>query len=83
MDQAMEQTPQQTTDPGGRVVQISVSDGGVPKQPVATAHVTAAGIVGDRQRNLKYHGGPDRALCLWSLEVIKALQQENHHSENQ
>ena len=78
MDQAMEQTPQQTTDPGGRVVQISVSDGGVPKQPVATAHVTAAGIVGDRQRNLKYHDGPDRALCLWSLEVIKALQQENH-----
>jgi MOSC domain-containing protein YiiM len=74
----MEQTNQPTTDQSGRVVQINVSDGGVPKQPVATAHVTVAGIVGDRQRNLKYHGGPDRALCLWSLEVIEALQQESH-----
>jgi MOSC domain-containing protein YiiM len=36
------------------------------------------GIAGDRQKNLKYHGGLDRALCLWSLEVIETLQQEGH-----
>lgn len=62
----------------GRVVQINVSDGGVPKLPVPLAQVTALGIVGDRQQNLKYHGGPDRALCLWSLEVIETLQSEGH-----
>lgn len=60
------------------VVQISVSDGGVPKQPVNQAEVTLQGLVGDRQRNLKFHGGPDRAVCLWSLEIIQALQQEGH-----
>ncbi|PZV07301.1 MAG: hypothetical protein DCF21_21870 [Leptolyngbya sp.] len=34
---------------------------------MASAPVTAQGIVGDRQKTLKYHGGPDRALGLWSL----------------
>jgi MOSC domain-containing protein YiiM len=33
---------------------------------------------GDCQRNLKYHGGPDRALCLYSLELIEALAAEGH-----
>ncbi|NJL47235.1 MAG: MOSC domain-containing protein [Leptolyngbyaceae cyanobacterium SM2_5_2] len=61
-----------------RIVQINLSDGGVPKQPIAQAQIMVAGLVGDRQRNLKYHGGPNRALCLWSLEVITTLQQEGH-----
>jgi MOSC domain-containing protein YiiM len=62
----------------GYIVQINVSQGGVPKTPVPTATVTSDGIEGDRQKNLKYHGGPDRALCLWSLDVIQTLQQEGH-----
>jgi MOSC domain-containing protein YiiM len=62
----------------GHIVQINISQGGVPKLPVTTAEVTVAGLVGDRQKNLKYHGGPDRAICLWALEVIEALQQEGH-----
>lgn len=62
----------------GRVAQINVSPGGVPKLPVPAGEVTMAGLGGDRQRNLKFHGGPDRALCLWSLEVIELLQQEGH-----
>ena len=68
---------------GGRpsyahVHQISVSDGGVPKKPVGDAHVTVQGVEGDRQRNVKVHGGPDRAVCLYSLEVIERLQDEGH-----
>lgn len=35
-------------------------------------------MAGDCQRNLKYHGGPDRALCLYSLERIEALAAEGH-----
>jgi len=62
----------------GRIIQINVSQGGVPKTSIPTARVTSDGIEGDRQKNLKYHGGPDRALCLWSLEVIQTLQQEGH-----
>lgn len=58
--------------------QISVSDGGVPKLPVPEARITVDGVVGDRQRNREVHGGVDRAVCLFSLEVIEALQAEGH-----
>jgi MOSC domain-containing protein YiiM len=65
----------------GRLVQINVSAGGVPKRPVPAARVTRAGIEGDRHRNARLHGGPDRALCLFSLEQIEALRAEGHPVE--
>ena len=40
--------------------------------------ITEDGLDGDRQRNLQYHGGRDRAIVLFSLDVIHALQQEGH-----
>ena len=64
--------------PGPYLHQISISDGGVPKLPVAEARLTVNGVAGDRQRNLQAHGGVDRAICLFSLEVIDALQAEGH-----
>jgi MOSC domain-containing protein YiiM len=69
--------------PSGRppyphVHRINVSDGGVPKHPLLEAKVSKGGIEGDRQRNLKIHGGPDRAVCLFSLELIERLQDEGH-----
>jgi len=36
------------------------------------------GVSGDAQRNREHHGGPDRALCLFSMERIRALQAEGH-----
>jgi MOSC domain-containing protein YiiM len=36
------------------------------------------GVAGDAQRDREYHGGPDRALCLFSMELIRALQAEGH-----
>lgn len=64
--------------PTARIFQINASDGGVPKLPVLRAEVTADGLTADRQANLKHHGGPDRALCLYSLERILDLQAEGH-----
>ncbi len=66
--------------PGGQgyIYQLNCSDGGVPKLPVEEAQLTPTGLVGDRQRYLTIHGGPQRALCLYSLEVIQALQAEGH-----
>lgn len=61
-----------------RIFQINVSNGGVPKLAVQHADVTSLGITTDRQRNLRHHGGPDRALCLYTLENILALQEEGH-----
>jgi MOSC domain-containing protein YiiM len=61
-----------------RIHQINISDGGVPKLSVPQARITKSGVEGDRQRSLLFHGGPDRAVCLFSLEVIEALQAEGH-----
>ena len=61
-----------------RIAQISVSSGGVPKRAVPSARVTTLGLEGDLQRNREFHGGPERALCLFSLERIRALQAEGH-----
>ncbi len=60
------------------VHQINVSDGGVPKLPVPEAYITVQGVAGDRQRSPEFHGGPDRAVCLYALEVIESLRVEGH-----
>jgi len=62
----------------GRLESINTSRGGVPKTSVFEALVTAHGLDGDRQRDLRYHGGPDRAVVLFSLDAIRALQREGH-----
>jgi MOSC domain-containing protein YiiM len=62
----------------GVIVSINVSRGGLPKLPVASASVSARGLDGDAQRDLRHHGGPDRALCLYAIERIEALQREGH-----
>ena len=63
----------------GHIVQISVSQGGVPKLAISEAEVTTTGLVGDKHKNPKIHGGPEKAVCLWSLEVIATLRQEGHN----
>ncbi len=60
------------------VSSINVSDGGVPKQPRSSAWVDANGVEGDRQRDLRYHGGPNRAVALYSLDLMERLQDEGH-----
>jgi MOSC domain-containing protein YiiM len=62
----------------GIVQSINVSDGGVPKTPKPWAHIRATGVEGDRQENRWLHGGPDRAVCVYSAELIEALQGEGH-----
>jgi MOSC domain-containing protein YiiM len=62
----------------GVIVGLQRSDGGVPKLAVPAAHVTRAGMMGDRQRDLQHHGGPDRALCLYSMDRIESLNAEGH-----
>ena len=53
-------------------------NGGVPKLPVERVEIHAGGVVGDLQRNKKFHGGPMRAVCLYSLERIELLREEGH-----
>lgn len=62
----------------GTLVAINISRGGVPKRPLDVCSVSQKGLEGDRQRDLRYHGGPDRAVCLFSEDLIAALQGEGH-----
>ena len=56
------------------LMQINISDGGMPKLPVPEARVTVSGVAGDRQRNKVFHGGPNRAVCLYSEELYEWLR---------
>ena len=62
----------------GVVHAINISNGGVPKLPRPACFITVDGLEGDRQRDLRYHGGPERAVCLYSLDLIEALRAEGH-----
>lgn len=65
------------TELTGRVVSINRSRGGVPKLAVPEVFVGVNGLEGDSHVYHR-HGGPDKAVCLYSLEVIEALQREGH-----
>jgi len=65
----------------GRVLQVSVSAGGVPKLPVERAWVGPLGLDGDKHSEPTVHGGPHRAVCLFGIEVIERLQSEGHPIE--
>ncbi|MBS0190060.1 MAG: MOSC domain-containing protein [Phycisphaerales bacterium] len=64
--------------PTASILQISVSSGGVPKKPVASAAVSEQGLEGDWQNDRKHHGGPDRAVCIFPQSLIDRLRAEGH-----
>jgi MOSC domain-containing protein YiiM len=58
------------------LIQLNISPGGMPKVPIEAAQVTKEGVAGDWQKNRKYHGGPDRAICLYSEELYEYLRDK-------
>ena len=60
----------------GEIVQINISPGGLPKTPISEAVVQPLGIVGDDQRDKRYHGGPLQALLLIAAEVVDQLRED-------
>ena len=62
----------------GTISQISSSAGGVPKNSIGSAEIDMRGVVGDVQAARKHHGRPWQAICLYSADVIAALQSEGH-----
>jgi MOSC domain-containing protein YiiM len=62
----------------GTLASINISVGGVPKRRVDGAQVSELGLLGDRQDDTKHHGGPDRAVSVYSMERIRELQKEGH-----
>jgi len=62
-----------------KIVSININEnGGVPKHPVDSAYLGTYGVKGDKQNDLKHHGGENRAVCLYSSDLIAQLQKEGH-----
>ena len=59
------------------LAQLNISPGGMPKLPIDAARVTRDGVDGDWQKNRKYHGGPNRAVCIFSEELYAWLRDEH------
>ncbi len=62
----------------GRLLQINVSAGGVPKRPVDDAWIGHLGVGGDRQAAATVHGGPHRAVSLLGVEAIRRVAAEGN-----
>jgi MOSC domain-containing protein YiiM len=62
----------------GRIEQVNVSPGGVPKRPVGEAFVTPLGLDGDGHAHPRIHGGPDKALLLICAEVVDDLVAQGY-----
>jgi MOSC domain-containing protein YiiM len=62
----------------GRILQLSISPGGVPKRAIPEASVGPLGLEGDDHTDPRWHGGPDRAVCLYSVEQIARLVAEGN-----
>jgi len=67
-----------TPGTAGRIESINVSGGGVPKSGRLEAWISRNGVYGDSQADSKLHGGPERAVCIFAVERIEALQGEGH-----
>jgi len=62
----------------GTLASINISGGGVPKGRVNGVKVSRLGLQNDTQDDKVHHGGPDRAVCIYSLDKVLALQAEGH-----
>ncbi len=75
------ESPFAATVTEGRVLQVNISPGGVPKRAVLEARVGPLGLVGDHHRADTVHGGPHRAVCLFGLEAIERVAGEGNPIE--
>jgi len=63
---------------GSIVGLFAALQGGVPKPSVQLLNILDHGCVGDKQNDTMHHGGPNRAVCLFSSEVVNRLHNEGH-----
>ena len=62
-----------------KIVSININEnGGVPKYPVTTTFLGKYKVKGDKQNDIKHHGGENRAVCIFSMDLIAELKNEGH-----
>lgn len=60
----------------GTVIAVCAGPGGIPKAAIEQIGVTLDGLDGDRHRS-RFHGGRNRAVCLFSIEDYRSLQRDD------
>jgi len=60
------------------IVQINVSQGGLPKRSIASAMITPLGLAGDAHAHPQIHGGPLQAMLLIASETIDELKARGY-----
>ncbi len=58
----------------GKILQINVSQGGIPKKPISSALVSFERVEGDDWTFKDVHGGPQQVILIISKENIDALR---------
>ena len=62
----------------GKILQVNISAGGIPKRPILRGLLGSAGFEGDFFAHPKIHGGRNQAVLLISLETIEQLQHAGY-----
>ena len=57
----------------GRIIQLSISPGGVPKYPVSEAFISPLGLAGDGHNHPNIHGGIEKAVLILCAESTADL----------
>lgn len=57
----------------GKILQVNISPGGVPKRAIFQGILTRSGFVGDSFAHPRIHGGPTQAALLIANETIEHL----------
>ena len=57
----------------GKIIQVNVSAGGLPKRAIPGGFITPEGLEGDGHNHPKIHGGPEKAILIIAAEVVDEL----------
>ena len=65
----------------GSVVSVNVSNGGVPKRPIAGTWVNKLGLESDGHEEPEpIHGGYDQAVSIYGVEAIRRVAADGHRA---
>ena len=63
----------------GILYRINVSSGGVPKSEIVEGEVTTLGVKGDSHHDKENHGGMEKSVSLYAIEIIDELAAKGYN----
>ena len=62
----------------GTILQVNISNGGLPKWSVPEGLIGPLGVSGDLHKHMEFHGGPEKALLLIANEILEELKAQGY-----